>query len=89
MPAAICCSKIVFPVRGGATISPRCPKPIGVSKSTTRMDSDPLFRAVAESTVRAVRRTRLIHGLAPEKYLLWRDMRINFDPRNVALGDLG
>jgi hypothetical protein len=54
-----------------------------------RMDTDPLFRAVAESTVRAVRRTRLIRGLAPEKYLLWRDMRINFDPRDVAPRDLG
>jgi hypothetical protein len=54
-----------------------------------RMDSDPLFRAVAESTVRAVRRTRLIRGLAPEKYLLWRDMRINFDPRDMAPLDLG
>jgi len=54
-----------------------------------RMDTDPLFRAVAESTVRAVRRTRLIRGLAPEKYLLWRDMRINFDPRELAPSDLG
>lgn len=54
-----------------------------------RMDTDPLFRAVAESTVRAVRRTRLIRGLAPEKYLLWRDMRINFDPRELAPRDLG
>lgn len=54
-----------------------------------RMDTDPLFRAVAESTVRAVRRTRLIRGLAPEKYLLWRDMRINFDPRELAPSELG
>ncbi len=54
-----------------------------------RMDTDPLFRAMAESTVRAVRRTRRIQELAPEKYLLWRDMRINFDPRELAPRDLG
>ena len=33
---AIDCSSMVLPVRGGATISPRCPLPIGVSRSITR-----------------------------------------------------
>ncbi len=37
--AAICWSRIVLPVRGGATISPRWPLPIGVSRSMTRMPS--------------------------------------------------
>ena len=33
---AIDCNNMVFPVRGGATIKPRCPLPIGVIKSMTR-----------------------------------------------------
>ena len=33
---AIACISIVLPVRGGATISPRWPLPIGVSRSITR-----------------------------------------------------
>ena len=35
---AIPCMSTVLPVRGGATISARCPKPIGVSKSTARIE---------------------------------------------------
>ena len=37
MARAIACSNIVFPVRGAATISPRCPFPIGVVRSMTRV----------------------------------------------------
>jgi len=33
---AIDCSSIVLPVRGGDTIRPRCPLPMGVSRSITR-----------------------------------------------------
>ena len=33
----MCCSKIVLPLRGGATISARWPLPSGVSKSITRV----------------------------------------------------
>jgi len=36
MELAILCSSIVLPVRGGDTISPRCPLPMGVSRSITR-----------------------------------------------------
>jgi hypothetical protein len=49
----------------------------------TRMRSDPLFRATAESAVRAVLKTERIRNLPPEKYDQWRDMRINFDPREM------
>lgn len=49
----------------------------------SRMRSDPFFRAMAESTVRAVLKTDRIKNLSPEKYDLWRDMRINFDPREM------
>ena len=39
MALAIFWSSTVLPVRGGATISPRCPLPIGVIRSITRMFS--------------------------------------------------
>ena len=43
MALAILCSRIVFPARGGETISPRWPLPIGVMMSTTRMLRSPSF----------------------------------------------
>src|SRR5580765_266182 len=36
MELAMFCNSMVLPVRGGATISPRCPLPTGVSRSITR-----------------------------------------------------
>ncbi|EKD27968.1 MAG: hypothetical protein ACD_79C00483G0003 [uncultured bacterium] len=38
MEFAICCINTVFPVLGGATISPLCPLPIGVIRSITLID---------------------------------------------------
>ena len=37
MALAMFCSSIVLPVRGAATIRPRCPLPIGQSRSMTRV----------------------------------------------------
>ena len=48
-----------------------------------QMKTDPFYRAMAESTVRAVLKTGQIRNLSPEKYHLWRDMKINFDPREM------
>ena len=36
---AIFCSRTVLPVRGGATMRPRWPKPIGVRMSTARIET--------------------------------------------------
>ena len=36
---AIFCSRMVLPARGGETIRPRWPLPIGVTRSTTRIAS--------------------------------------------------
>ncbi len=36
---AMLCSSIVLPVRGGATMRPRWPRPIGVMRSMTRPES--------------------------------------------------
>ena len=73
MPLAMFCSRIVLPVRGGATISPRWPKPTGVRMSITRVVSS--FGIVLELQhrlgiergavvqVRAARRIRRASGL--------------------------
>ena len=39
MALAICFSNVVLPVLGGATMRPRWPLPMGVTRSSTRMDS--------------------------------------------------
>ena len=36
MELAMLCSSMVLPVRGGETMRPRCPFPMGVSRSMTR-----------------------------------------------------
>ena len=48
-----------------------------------RMREDRFFRSMAESAVRAVNRTRQIKFLSPEKYHLWRDITVTFDPREM------
>ena len=45
--------------------------------------TDPFFRAMAESAVRAVLKTGKILYLSPDKYHLWRDMKLNFDPSDM------
>jgi outer membrane biosynthesis protein TonB len=48
-----------------------------------RMRSDRLFRTMAESAVRAVNKTGRIVNLAPEKYHLWRDIVVTFNPKDM------
>jgi hypothetical protein len=48
-----------------------------------RIESEPFFRSMAESAVRAVKRTHQINNLSPDKYHLWRDITVNFDPRDM------
>lgn len=45
-----------------------------------RYQSDPFFRAAADSAIRAVHRCSPLKNLPPEKYNSWRAMEINFDP---------
>ena len=51
--------------------------------NTAQVSSDPFFRAMAESAVRAVLKTEKILYLSPDKYHLWRDMKLNFDPSEM------
>jgi hypothetical protein len=48
----------------------------------SRLDRDPLFRAVAESARRAVNTCSPLK-LAPEKYEAWREMVLNFRPEDA------
>lgn len=48
-----------------------------------RMTAEPFFRTMAESAVRAVKQTAQIRHLSPDKYHLWRDITVKFDPRDM------
>ncbi len=47
--------------------------------------SDPYFRAAAESVLRAIRRCQPFQ-MPPEKYHRWRELELNFDPREMLRG---
>ena len=49
-----------------------------------RMLSDPFFRASAESALRAVLNPKCSPFKLPaDKYAIWRDLNINFNPRDM------
>ena len=50
----------------------------------SRMGSDPFFRTMAESALRAALNPRCQpFKLPPEKYQRWKDMKLTFDPREM------
>lgn len=51
---------------------------------SSRMNSDPFYRTMAESALRAILNPRCQpFKLPPEKYDRWRSMKLNFDPRDM------
>jgi outer membrane biosynthesis protein TonB len=53
-------------------------------QNQTRMQRDPFFRAAAESALRAVLNPRCSPlKLPPEKYDQWKDMTLNFNPKDM------
>ena len=48
-----------------------------------RYNSDPFFRAAADSAIRAVHKCSPLKNLPPDKYGAWRDMELNFDPADM------
>ena len=54
-----------------------------VPTDAARMSRDPVFRAFAESAVRAVRACSPLK-LPPESYQLWRNIIFNFDPSRMT-----
>jgi hypothetical protein len=54
-----------------------------VSDQMGRYNSEPFFRAAADSALRAVHRCSPIKNLPPDKYNSWRSMELNFDPQDM------
>ncbi len=48
-----------------------------------RYNSDPFFRAAADSAVRAVHKCSPLKNLPADKYGSWREMELNFDPKDL------
>lgn len=48
-----------------------------------RYSSDTFFRAAADSAVRAVHKCSPLKNLPPDKYGSWREMELNFDPKDM------
>ncbi len=49
----------------------------------SRYQNDPFFRSAVDSAIRAVWAVSQFKGLPPDKYDSWRDMELNFDPREL------
>jgi hypothetical protein len=56
---------------------------VELSGDKGRADTDPAFRAAAESARRAVQQCSPLKNLSPEKYETWRDMELTFDPKDM------
>ena len=51
----------------------------------SRMRTDPFFRTMAESALRAVMNPRCSPlALPPQKYDLWKTFTLNFDPKDMV-----
>lgn len=53
------------------------------SSQQGRYSNDPTFRAAADAAVRAVHKCSPLKNLPPEKYGTWKQMTINFDPKEM------
>jgi colicin import membrane protein len=49
-------------------------------------DSNPLFQVAAESALRAIRRCAPFNFLPAAKYDVWKDIIVDFDPRDMFRG---
>ncbi len=56
---------------------------VALAKDQGRYGSDPFFRAAADSAIRAVKRCSPLKSLPPEKYGTWKDLELNFDPKDA------
>ncbi|MBI1326689.1 MAG: hypothetical protein GC136_03500 [Alphaproteobacteria bacterium] len=48
-----------------------------------RYSSDNFYRAAADAAVRAIKACSPLKGLPPEKYSNWKEIEMNFDPRDM------
>jgi len=58
---------------------------VELARDTARYNTDPFFRAAADSAMRAVRQCSPLQNLAPEKYGTWKDMELTFNPKDMLL----
>jgi hypothetical protein len=49
-----------------------------------RMDTDPLYRTVALGAYRAVQLCSPLRQMPAEKYYLWKNVTLNFDPKETV-----
>jgi hypothetical protein len=59
---------------------------IDIAKNMLRYNSDPFYKAMVESAIRAVSRSSPLKGLPPEKYMVkngWQEIELNFDPSEM------
>ena len=83
------CSSIVLPVRGGATIRPRWPLPMGVSRSITRPEKLSRDGFELQARVRIERRQVVEEDLVARFLGRLEVDGVDFDQREVALAFLG
>jgi len=48
-----------------------------------RYNSDAQFRAAADSAIRAVHKSSPLKNLPPDKYGMWKEFELNFDPKDI------
>ena len=59
---------------------------IDIAKNMLRYNSDPFYKAMVESAIRAVSKSSPLKGLSPEKYMVkngWQEIELNFDPSEM------
>ena len=88
MLLAMFCSSIVLPVRGGATIRPRWPLPIGTIRSSTRADRFSAVGLERDPLLRVERRQVLEEHLLARAFRRLEVDRLDLDQREVALAVL-
>ena len=88
MLLAMFCSSIVLPVRGGATIRPRWPLPIGTIRSITRADRLSRRRLERDALLRVERRQVLEEDLLARPVRRLEVDRLDLDQREVPLAVL-
>ena len=88
MPCAMFCSITVLPVRGAATMSPRCPFPMGVSRSMMRVVNSSGSCSSTQVLVRVERRQVVEEDLVARALGLLVVDRLDLEQREVALAFL-
>ena len=82
------CSSMVLPVRGGATMRPRCPLPMGVNRSITRAERFSPRRLELEPLLRIERREVFEEQLVARLLRLLEVDRFDLDQGEIALAFL-